>query len=157
MSNSADQVREPEGTAKRSNWPLMRKVEAVVFLAMFLAVPLFAFRVLQYTHAALTVRNVCRELVQDLARARALAIQLQEPIEVNGSKQSERFLQRNSYSISTPQRVIEDLVLPENVQVSGNVLFTERGQPKAPSSFIVSSFNRNMTAEIDQNGEVSVP
>lgn len=155
MSNSADKTEET--TKGGSHWPLMRKVEALVFLAMFLAVPLFAFRVLQYTHAQLTVRTVIRELVHDLGRAKAMAIRLQEPVEVTGRKESEVFMNRNSYAISTPMRVLEDIILPENVQVSGSVVFTIEGYPKKPSSFIVSSFNRNMTAEIDKNGEVSVP
>ncbi len=156
VSNSADD-RQNEGVAKRSNWPLMRKVEALVFLAMFLALPLFAFRVLQYTHAQLTVRNVGRELVHDLARVKALALELHEAIEVTGRIPSEQFQNRSSYAISTPTRVLEDIVLPENVSVSGTVTFTKRGYPKEPSSLIVSSFNRNMTVEIDQNGTVSVP
>ena len=154
---NSDEARQDGAAAIRGGWPLMRKVEALVFLAMFLAVPLFAFRVLQYTHAQLTVRTVIRELVQDLARAKATAIQLQEPIEVTGRNQSEKFLNRNSYVMKTPERAVEDIVLPENVQVSGSVVFTARGVPKEPSSFIVSSFNRTMTAEIDKNGEVSVP
>lgn len=159
MSNSAEDVRkegEGENSAGGKNWPLMRKVEALVFLAMFLAVPLFAIRVLGYTHSQLMVRNVCRELVYDLGRVKAQAIKEKQPIDVTGSTSLGKY-QRYSYSISMPDRLLEEIVLPENVSVSGSVTFTDTGKPMRPSSLIVSSFNRNMTVEIDKIGVVSVP
>lgn len=159
VSNSQDEEKiEGEGasSAGSKNWPLMRKVEALVFLAMFLAVPLFAFRVLAYTHAQLMVRNICRELVNDLGRVKAMAIQQKANVEVIGSPTPGKY-HRYFYSINTPAGSIEEIVLPENVSVSGSVTFNENGQPQRPSSFIVSSFNRNSTVEIDKMGIVSVP
>jgi len=147
---------EAERSAGSKNWPLMRKVEALVFLAMFLALPLFAFRVLFYTHSALIVRNVSRELVQDLVRCKALAIKRNVDVEVIGSSSLGKY-NRYSYSIITPTGVAEEIVLPENVSVAGSVIFTNAGKPKQPSSFIVSSFNRNLTVEIDKIGVVTVP
>lgn len=159
MSNSADEERNEGGSGRAAgskNWPLMRKVEALVFLAMFLAVPLFAFRVLAYTHAQLMVRNICRELVNDLGRVKAMAIQQKSTVEVVGSPTPGKY-RRYFYSINTPAGSIEEIVLPEDVSVTGSVSFDENGQPLRPSSFIVSSFNRNSTVEIDKMGIVSVP
>jgi hypothetical protein len=159
VSNPTDEVRKDGGgeiSAGGKDWPLMRKVEALVFLAMFLAVPLFAFRVLAYTHSQLMVRNICRELVLDLGRVKAMAIKTKQNVEVSGSTTLGKY-HRYSYSISTPGGLVEEIVLPEDVSVSGSITFTDSGKPVRPSSFIVTSFNRNTTVEIDKIGVVTVP
>ncbi len=158
MSNSADEVSKKNGAKvplSDSNWPLTRKVETLIFLAMFLAVPLFAIRVIEYTRAELTIRNICRELVVDLGRAKIMAIQTKKRVEVTGTAmpRSKYF----SYVMTTPKGIAEEIVMPETVSVSGMVTFNESGSPQRPSSFIVSSFNRNATVEIDKAGVVSVP
>lgn len=160
VSQSSDHVSkegERNGGVRSKNWPLVRKVEALVFLAMFCAVPLFAFRVLQYTHSQLMVRNVCRELVHDLGRAKVMAVKRNVDVQVAGGKFREHGHELFAYTISTPTGVAEEIVLPENVSVVGTVSFRASGAPVRPSSFIVSSFNRNLTVEIDKIGVVSVP
>ncbi len=158
MSNSADEpskIDRAKVALADSNWPLTRKVETLIFLGMFLAVPLFAIRVIEYTRAELTIRNICRELVVDLGRAKIMAIQTKQNVEVTATAMPRsKFF---SYVMMTPKGIREEIVMPETVSVSGMVTFTESGLPQRPSSFIVSSFSRNSTVEIDKAGVVSVP
>lgn len=138
-----------------NSWPLVRKFEALIFMAMFAAVPLFAVRVIQYTHDQLIVRNVSKELVKDLQRAKTLAVQRQQPVEVSGatSKSAKLF----SYVVLIGEKVSEEVVLPESVSVVGSIKFNKTGMPERASSFIVSSENRTTTVEIDPTGLISVP
>lgn len=146
---------EPQPVKPSNSWPLVRKFEALIFMAMFAAVPLFAVRVIQYTHDQLIVRNVSRELVKDLQRAKTLAVKLQSKVEVSGSasKSAKLF----SYVVLIREQVSEEVVLPERVSVVGSITFNKSGLPEKPSSFIVSSENRTTTVEIDPTGLVSVP
>lgn len=146
---------EPQPVKSSNSWPLVRKFEALIFMAMFAAVPLFAVRVIQYTHDQLIVRNVSRELVKDLQRAKTLAVKLQSEVEVSGSasKSAKLF----SYVVLIREQVSEEVVLPERVSVVGSITFNKSGLPKKASSFIVSSENRTTTVEIDPTGLVSVP
>ncbi len=141
------------------DWSILRKVEALIFLAFFLAVPLFAYRVLQYTHAQLVVLNVTRALVNDLRRARVMAMDNKADVHIKDSIFNSPFQHKSysAYSISLANKTIEQMVLPENVSVIGALTFLDTGSPDRPGSFIVSSFNKTSTVEIDKAGVISVP
>lgn len=158
MSNE-DRKEVGGGTKKPTSfvlsWAILRKIESLIFLAMFLAVPLFALRVLQYTHARLVVRNVAQSLTNDLQRAKAMSLKQDREIEVTGtSSKKEKYY---SYYIRGDSKILEEVVLPEHVSVVGTVTFEPSGHPIRPSSFIVSSYNRTATVEIDKAGLVSAP
>src|SRR5579883_1048368 len=55
------------------NWRFVRKIEALVFASMFLAVPFFAFRIVDIAGTSLMVQNTAVDLVRDLIRAREIA------------------------------------------------------------------------------------
>jgi hypothetical protein len=148
---------QPNRESKKAgqSWPLVRKFEALIFMAMFAAVPLFAVRVIQYTHDQLVVRNVSRELVKDLHRAKRLAVERQKEVEVSST--STRSAKLYSYLVRIGEKVSEEVVLPDRVSVVGSIKFTKTGLPERASSFIVSSDNRTTTVEIDPTGLISVP
>lgn len=152
---SANPEKAPQPVRPTNSWPLVRKFEALIFMAMFAAVPLFAVRVIQYTHDQLIVRNVSKELVKDLHRAKTLAVQRQQPVEVSGATSKSAKLY--SYVVLIGEKVSEEVVLPESVSVVGSIKFNKTGMPERASSFIVSSENRTTTVEIDPSGLISVP
>src|SRR5690606_28067694 len=130
MSDSANQKDTSQGSQggrKSLNWPTIRKLEALIFLAMFLLVPLFAIRVLQYTNVQLVVRNLGQELVHDLHRAKALAVESKEDVEVTGSSLKNKAL--GTYVIIYDAKVREVIVLPQGVTVVGSVTFKKSGRP----------------------------
>ena len=62
---------------------MVRKLESLAFMAMFLAVPFFAFRVVDYTTKQLTFNNAAHDLVKDLRRAKDMAREFQIDIQVS--------------------------------------------------------------------------
>lgn len=153
--SESETQRTPQPVRPTNSWPLVRKFEALIFMAMFAAVPLFAVRVIQYTHDQLIVRNVSKELVKDLQRAKTLAVRRQKEVEVSGS--ASKTAKLFSYVVLIGEQVSEEVVLPERVSVVGSIKFNKSGMPEQASSFIVSSDNRTTTVEIDPTGLISVP
>ncbi len=128
-----------------------------MFVAMFVLVPLFAIRVVDYTQGQLLVVNLSRELVHDLHRAREMAEQ-EESVELSGSTLRGTSLYSYVISYGFPVREVHEvIILPEGVSVVGSVTFTETGAPEKPSSFIVSGSSRSVTIEIDKSGIITVP
>ncbi|MBX9695565.1 MAG: hypothetical protein K2Z81_24490 [Cyanobacteria bacterium] len=154
-SSSGKKEEGSQSGAKKSYWAVIRKLETIMFLAMFLLVPLFAYRVVDYTQGQLLVVNLSKELVLDLHRAKDMATSKKESVELSGSTLKGTRLY--SYVISYGSQVHEVIILPEGLSVVGTVTFTESGAPKDPSSFILSGASRSSTIEIDKAGIISVP
>lgn len=134
-------------------WPLIRKLESLAFLAMFIAVPLFAFRVVDYTARQLALNNAAHDLVKDIRRVKEMATSYKMPITVE-SKQSTG---QASYVIRSGKRTIEEVVLPKGVTMVGQVTFREDGVPESPSTFDVTLENRSLTVDIDKSGASTMP
>jgi len=135
------------------NWRIVRKVEGLVFTSMLLAVPFFAFRIVDTTGTALMVKNTSVDLVRDLIRARAIARDFKLPITV--SSLQVHATDSCAYVIQNGPRTIEQVVLPQGVSMAGSVTFDETGMPKARSSFVVSKGLRSVTVEVDSAGKTS--
>lgn len=153
---------DPADTGKAGNkpkansvlaWPLIRRLENAAFLAMFIAVPLFAFRVVDYTARQLALNNSALELVKDIRRVKEMATQFDEPITVESSTESDGAL--GSYIIHSSKRIIEEVVLPKGVTMVGEVTFTQNGMPVHPATFDVSMENRSVSVNIDKTGVAS--
>jgi hypothetical protein len=136
------------------NWRIVRKVEGLVFTSMLLAVPFFAFRIVDTTGTALMVKNTSVDLVRDLIRARSIARDYKLPITV--SSLQVRSTDSCAYVIQNGPRTIEQIVLPHGVSMSGSVTFDENGTPKERSSFVVSKGLRSVTVEVDSTGKTAV-
>ncbi|MBK9144229.1 MAG: GspH/FimT family protein [Candidatus Melainabacteria bacterium] len=145
------------------SWAKVRKFEALVFFAMFGAVPLFAFRVVSYTQSQLLVRNATHELVQDLHNAKETAVRTGKEVTLKAvHPQTGMFSPSDSrapyrYLIKSETRANEEVVLPPGLSLTGMVTFSPLGRPLRPSTFIFSVDNRTSTIEIDKEGMVSVP
>lgn len=145
------------------SWANVRKFEALVFFAMFGAVPLFAFRVVGYTQSQILVRNVTLELVQDLQAAKETALRRQLKVTVKAVQPQVPMFSRSDsrwpyrYLIKTGLKANEEVVLPLGLSLTGMVTFAATGRPERPSTFILSREHRTATIEIDQEGVISVP
>ncbi len=135
-------------------WPLIRRLESAAFLAMFIAVPLFAFRVVDYTARQLALNNSAHELVKDIRRVKEMAAQFDMPITVESHRYNDTG--QGSYIIRSPKKTIEEVILPKGVTMVGEVTFGEDGSPKQPSTFDVSLENRSLTVNIDKTGVASM-
>jgi hypothetical protein len=138
----------------RLNWRLVRKVEGLVFTSMLLAIPFFAFRIVDTTGSALMVKNTSVDLVRDLIRARGIASDYKLPITVSSLKMPAT--ESCAYVIQNGPRTIEQIILPRGVSIVGSVTFDESGTPKARSSFVVSKGLRSVTVEVDSTGKTAV-
>jgi len=135
------------------NWRIVRKVEGLVFTSMLLAVPFFAFRIVDTTGTALMVKNTSVDLVRDLIRARAIARDYKLPITV--SSLDVPATHSCAYVIQNGPRTIEQIVLPPGVSMVGSVTFDEAGTPKARTSFVVSKGMRSVTVDVDSTGKTA--
>jgi len=133
------------------NWPLVRKLESLVFLAMFLAMPLFAFRVIDYTARQLALQNSAHDLVKDIRRAKEMSSQLNYDVTVEGRRA------QGDYAIRHDYHVMESIVLPKGVFVLGEVTFKPSGLPKSAATFEVHTENRTLDVDVDAQGVVSMP
>ncbi|MBS1993316.1 MAG: hypothetical protein JSS83_22525 [Cyanobacteria bacterium SZAS LIN-3] len=136
------------------DWPLVRKLESLVFLAMFLAMPLFAFRVIDYSARQLALQNGAHDVVKDIRRAREMAIQMKFDVTVEGRKS--QYGKPSSYVIRNQNRVLEEIILAKGVTIIGEVTFQPDGKPKSPAIFEVHSETRSLIVDVDAQGGVSV-
>jgi hypothetical protein len=137
------------------NWPLVRKIESLVFLAMFLAMPLFAFRVIDYTARQLALQNSAHDLVKDIRRVRQMAGAFKFDVTVEARKgQGGR---PPSYVIRHDNHVLEEIILAKGVSMLGEVTFHPDGTPKSPAMFDVHNETRSLSVDVDSQGVVSMP
>lgn len=137
----------------RLNWPFVRKIEALVFASMFLAVPFFALRIVDIAGTSMMVQNTAVDLVRDLIRAREIAKDYRLAITVSSAPATSDSC---SYLITNGTRTIEQLALPRGVSMVGAVTFDEEGTPRNRASFIVSKGSRTAYVEVDSRGQTSL-
>lgn len=135
------------------NWPLLRKLETCIFAAMFLALPLLAYKVVDYTTTILAVKNSAVDLVNDLLRCKNLAKQYNTSITLKCRVAENN--QGSAYEIRDEEKAVEEVILPKGVNVVGSVTFNHDGLPGGPSSFIVTKGFRNSHVEIDSQGMIT--
>lgn len=136
-------------------WPLIRRLETAAFMAMFIAVPLFAFRVVDYTARQLALNNAAHELVKDIRRVKEMSTRYNMPITVESARSQDGG--HNSYLIRSDKKTIEEVVLPTGVSMVGEVTFGVDGAPDHPATFDVSLENRAVTVMIDKSGMATMP
>lgn len=153
----ADKDKAEERAGNKGNslvtWPLIRKLESLAFLAMFIAVPLFAFRVVDYTARQLALNNAAHDLVKDIRRVKEMSTNYKMPITV----ESRQGGGQGSYVIRSGKRTIEEVILPKGVTMVGQVTFREDGVPESPSTFDVTLESRSLTVDIDKSGASTMP
>lgn len=136
-------------------WPLIRKLESLAFLAMFIAVPFFGYRVVDYTSRHLALNNAAHDLVKDIRKAKQMASELGIDISVESKQSTEG--KGAAYIIRSGQRTLEEIVLPQGVSMIGGITFTKEGQPDHPSTFDVHMDTRSLAIDVDRNGIVTLP
>ena len=137
------------------NWVLLRKLETFVFAFLFLALPFFAYKVVDATTATLAVKNTAAELVQDLIRWKKTAEDEKTAIQVTtrptvGHKGF-------AYVIKQDERSLEEVLLPPGVSIVGTVLFDSQGTPNSAATFLITKSTKSQRVEIDANGMISAP
>jgi hypothetical protein len=137
------------------NWPLVRKLESLVFLAMFLAMPLFAFRVIDYTARQLALQNSAHDLVKDIRRVKLMAGKFNFDVTVEARKGLNG--KPACYVLRNGDHVMEEIVLAKGVSMIGEVTFHPDGHPKSPATFEIHTDNRSLSVDVDGSGAVSMP
>jgi hypothetical protein len=138
-----------------AQWPLFRKVETFVFAAMFIALPLFALKVVDHATTTLAVKNTSVDLVNDLIRCQSLAKQHQVNITLTSRTSTDK--EPGAYEIRDEEKTVEEVILPKGVNVVGSVTFTPLGPPLHASSFIVSKGIRSAHVDVSNQGTIAVP
>ncbi len=144
----------PQDKNNPISWGMLRKLETFVFAFLFLALPFFAFRVVDATTSSLSVKNTAAELVQDLIKWQQTAAEQGVSVRVTTrvGKDSKPF----AYMIQRNDQTVEEVMLPPGVQIIGSVTF-QGGVPKAPASFIISKGQRTAHVEVDAQGLIKSP
>ncbi len=156
MSNSP-----PPNTNRRKQknvilaWPLIRKLESLAFLAMFIAVPFFGYRVVDYTTRHLALNNAAHDLVKDIRKVKEMAAQLETSITVESVPPVEG--KPAAYIIKTERKTLEEVLLPKGVTMIGGITFSKEGLPSHPSTFDVHMDTRSLAVDIDASGIVTLP
>jgi len=124
-------------------------------LAMFLAMPLFAFRVIDSTARQVALQNSAHDLVKDIRRAKYIAGDKGYDVTVEGRKAQEN--KPACYVIRDGDHVSEEIVPAKGVSIMGQVTFHPNGQPKSPATFDVHNESRSLSVDVDGQGVVSMP
>lgn len=136
-------------------WPLFRKVETFVFAAMFIALPLFALKVVDHATTTLAVKNTSVDLVNDLIRCKGLAKEHQVNITLTSRNATEKA--PAAYEIRDEEKTVEEVIVPNGVNVVGSVTFDPTGMPLHAASFIVSKGIRTAHVDVSTQGDIGVP
>lgn len=137
------------------NWVLLRKLETFVFAFLFLALPFFAYKVVDATTSTLAVRNTAAELVQDLIRWKKTAFDEKTEIQIT-TKQIDRG-KGFAYVVKQDDRRLEEVLLPPGASIVGTVLFDKEGIPKSAATFVISKGTKNVRVEVDSTGLIKAP
>ncbi|HEY9788648.1 MAG TPA: hypothetical protein V6D17_24890 [Candidatus Obscuribacterales bacterium] len=136
------------------DWPLVRKIESLVFASMIVAIPFFAFRVIDVTSTQRAVKETALLLVQDLVRAKNISKEYGLAMTVSGRPGTKN--EPSGYVIQNGERVIEQVVLPKGVTVLGSVTFNEQGVPNARGTFTVSKGWKVQSVSVNSEGIAAV-
>ncbi len=137
------------------NWVLLRKLETFVFAFLFLALPFFAFKVVDATTSTLAVKNTAAELVQDLIRWKKTAEDEKTSIQITtrptvGHKGF-------AYVVKQGDRSLEEVMLPPGVAIVGTVIFDSEGTPKSAATFVITKSSKSVRVEVEPNGLITAP
>jgi hypothetical protein len=137
----------------KTSWsPIIRKFETLVFAAMVVVIPFFAFRIVDTAGTALMVQNTTADLVKDLIKAQEIARDFHLSVTVTSAPPT--LNEPSSYLIQSDSKTIEQVILPNGVNIAGAVTFNDGGLPKTPSSFMIGKAGRSTLVLIDRNGKV---
>ena len=134
---------------------MVRKLESLVFLAMFIAMPLFAWRVIDYTARQLALQNSTHDLVRDIRRVKQMSGTFGYDVTVEAKKGGSD--KPSSYVIRHDTNILEEIILAKGVSMIGEVTFHPDGKPKSPATFEVRNENRSLNVDVDGQGVVSMP
>ncbi len=142
-------------TESRSVWPpIIRKFETLVFAAMLVVIPFFAYRIVDTAGTALMVQNTAADLVKDLIKAKEIARDFHLSVAVTSAPPTMN--EPSSYLIQSGSKTIEQVILPSGVSIAGSVTFNDGGLPIAPASFIIAKGGRTASVQINREGTTSV-
>lgn len=137
------------------SWPLVRKLESLAFTAMFLAVPFFGYRVVEYTSHHLALNNAAHDLVKDIRRVKQMSAEYGMEISIESRPQANG--NPAAYVIASDTKNIEEVILPQGVSLIGRIKFSSQGMPENPATFDVHMDTRSISVDVDKNGTVSMP
>ena len=142
-------------TDTKLSWPpVIRKFEALVFAALLIVIPFFAYRIVDTAGTALMVQNTAADLVKDLIKSKEIARDFHIGVSVTSAPASGN--EPCSYLIQSDSKTIEQVVLPNGVSIAGSVSFNDGGLPQNPSAFIVAKGGRTAIVQINHEGSTSV-
>ena len=142
-------------TDTKLSWPpVIRKFEALVFAALLIVIPFFAYRIVDTAGTALMVQNTAADLVKDLIKAKEIARDFHIGVAVTSAPASAN--EPCSYLIQSDSKTIEQVVLPNGVSIAGSVTFNDGGLPQNPSAFIIAKGGRTAIVQINREGSTSV-
>ncbi len=142
-------------TDVKLSWPpVVRKFETLVFAAMLIVIPFFAYRIVDTAGTALMVQNTAADLVKDLIKAKEIARDFHLGVTVTSAPPTTN--EPSSYLIQSDAKTIEQVVLPNGVSIAGSVTFNDGGLPQTPSAFIIAKSGRTAIVQINQEGSTSV-
>lgn len=136
------------------DWPLIRKFESLIFTSMIVAIPFFAYRVVDLTSTQLAVKQTAVDLVKDLVRAKDISKEFGLAITVSGRPGENK--KPGAYLIQNGERTIEEVVLPKGVSVLGAITFDEQGVPSSRGTFTISKGWKTQHVNIGADGIASL-
>jgi len=140
-------------TDSNMSWsPIIRKFETLVFAAMVVVIPFFAFRIVDTAGTALMVQNTSADLVKDLIKAQEIARDFHLSVTVTSAPPT--LNEPSSYLIQSESKTIEQVILPNGVNIAGAVTFNDGGSPKTPASFMIGKGGKSTLVLIDRDGKV---
>lgn len=142
-------------TGQKFRWPpLIRTFESLVFAAMLIVVPFFAYRIVDAAGTTLMVQNTAADLVRDLIKAKEIARDFHLDVTVVSAPPTVN--EQSSYLIQSGSRTIEQIILPNGVSLAGTVTFNDKGLPQIPASFIIAKGGRTAIVEVNREGNTSL-
>ena len=142
-------------TPALGSWPVLRKLETLAFASMFIAVPLFALKVVNQATATLAVTNTSVDLQHDLRRAAEIARTY--GLQTKVTTQAITSNVPASYSVQAGDKITEVVRMPRGVNIVGEVHFDDKGLPEKPAVFIISKGSNSVSVDVDNRGVVEMP
>lgn len=154
MTEAQGEAKPQKRSKGNLDWPLIRKFESLVFTSMIVAIPFFAYRVVDLTSTQLAVGQTSLDLVKDLIRAKEISKDFGLSITVSGRPRQES--KPAAYLIQNGERIMEEVALPKGVSVLGAVTFNEQGIPNSRGSFTISKGWKTQHVDVAADGTTSV-
>ena len=137
------------------HWPFLRKIEVLLFTSLVVAVPLFAWRILELSRGQRELYQVATMLVGDLRQCQTLAHRLNSKITIDCMRKESIGVSYLLIQDEAKTKTIE-IRMPFDVNIKGSGVVLPSGLPDGNLTFTLNLATRETKIQFYKNDNITI-